>query len=61
MPKEQLLESMPKRNSQGDRSVCIGAFTIDYSKEQDKFYLVYPNGHVREIDADTAKRYMGVE
>jgi hypothetical protein len=61
MNKNEVLETMCDRNSQGDKSVCIGAFTIDYIKSRDKFYLTYPNGHVREIDLETAKKYMRLD
>lgn len=61
MSKNEVLETMCDRNRQGDKSVCIGAFTIDYIKEKDQFYLTYPNGHVREIGLESAKKYMGLK
>lgn len=60
LAKKDLLDQMCDRNHLGDKSVCIGQFTIDYLKDRDKFYLTYPSGASREIDADTAARYMGL-
>ena len=60
MKKEEILECMCDRNSKGDKSVCFGGFTIDYLKDRDKFYLIFPAGSVREIEMATAAKYMGL-
>lgn len=61
MIKDKVIASMPGRNHRGDKSMCIGQFTIDYSKDDDKFYLVYPSGHVRELSTEEAAKYLGVK
>lgn len=61
MEKSEVIDYMCDRNSRGDKSVCIGGFTIDYLKDEDKFYLTYPNGKAREITLDEAKKYMGLK
>jgi hypothetical protein len=58
--KDRVLNLMPSRNHKGDKSFCIGTFTLDYSKEEDKFYLVYPEGRVKEITLETAAKYIGL-
>lgn len=60
LAKKDLLDQMCDRNHLGDKSVCLGGFTIDYLKDKDKFYLTYPSGDSREISAETAARYMGL-
>jgi hypothetical protein len=59
MNRQELIDSMCKRNGQGDKSVCIGGFTIDYYKESDIFVLVFPGGFEREITFAEARKYMG--
>jgi len=61
MEKSEVLETMCDRNHKGDKSVCIGSFTIDYLKDEDQFYLTYPTGFVRKLSLEDAIKYMGLE
>jgi len=60
MEKVDLLKRMSGCNSKQDknRTIMLGLFCIDYSHEEDKFFLTYPAGAVKEITFETAKKYI---